>query len=240
MAKTLTQRFKLQQWSSQNDLFYYTELNKALKDIDDLAAQDRQGLLSARPAAGVRGLYYFATDNNVLYRDTGTSWVAINDYNGLINKPALLQLGSTSTTAAPGNHSHSWNDISGKPTTFAPSSHVHDYASLTGKPALLQLGTSGTTAARGDHSHNWYEITSKPASFPPSSHTHDYAAITGKPALLQLGNTSTTAAPGNHTHAWTVITGKPTTSTLDGRNIFVGSGTPSASLGSDGDIYVGY
>lgn len=42
-----------------------------------LAAFDRQGTLAARPAAGTRGLYYWATDTGQtggLYRDTGTAW----------------------------------------------------------------------------------------------------------------------------------------------------------------------
>lgn len=40
-------------------------------------AYDNQGTLAQRPAAGVRGRYYFASDNAVLYRDTGTAWIPI-------------------------------------------------------------------------------------------------------------------------------------------------------------------
>ena len=40
-------------------------------------AYDNQGSISARPAAGVRGRYYFATDNGQLARDTGTAWIPI-------------------------------------------------------------------------------------------------------------------------------------------------------------------
>jgi microcystin-dependent protein len=39
-------------------------------------AFDNQGVLSSRPAPGVRGRYYFATDLGVLYRDDGTAWTA--------------------------------------------------------------------------------------------------------------------------------------------------------------------
>lgn len=41
-------------------------------------AQDAQGTLAARPAAGRRGRYYLATDQSVLYRDSGTAWVAVH------------------------------------------------------------------------------------------------------------------------------------------------------------------
>jgi hypothetical protein len=41
-------------------------------------ARDSQGLFSGRPAAGVIGRYYYATDEGLLYRDTGSAWVQIN------------------------------------------------------------------------------------------------------------------------------------------------------------------
>ena len=40
-------------------------------------AYDNQGTFAQRPAAGVRGRYYFTTDNGVLYRDTGAAWIPI-------------------------------------------------------------------------------------------------------------------------------------------------------------------
>lgn len=43
------------------------------------------------------------------------------------------------------DHTHSWNNITGRPTTFTPNSH----------------------------NHSWSEITSKPSTFAPSSHTHN-------------------------------------------------------------------
>lgn len=44
-----------------------------------------------------------------------------------------------------GGSSVSWDDVLGKPTTFAPSAHTHD----------------------------WADVTGEPATFPPSAHTHD-------------------------------------------------------------------
>lgn len=43
-------------------------------------ALDASGTFAARPAAGVAGRYYLATDTNVLYRDSGAAWVAISSY----------------------------------------------------------------------------------------------------------------------------------------------------------------
>lgn len=45
------------------------------------------GLLSARPTAGIDGRLYLATDNNIIYRDNGTSWdLQIDGSSGLIKQ----------------------------------------------------------------------------------------------------------------------------------------------------------
>ncbi|MDG0816078.1 tail fiber domain-containing protein [Bdellovibrio svalbardensis] len=40
------------------------------------------GLLASRPAFGIAGRLYIASDNNTIYRDTGAAWVAIGDGAG--------------------------------------------------------------------------------------------------------------------------------------------------------------
>jgi hypothetical protein len=62
---------------------------RALMDrLDLVAARDDQGTLANRPAAGIRGRYYFATDDTTisssgsLYRDTGTIWVVVGNPPG--------------------------------------------------------------------------------------------------------------------------------------------------------------
>ena len=45
--------------------------------LDLIAASDDQGTLSARPAPGKKGRYYWATDQQRLYRDDGTAWRTI-------------------------------------------------------------------------------------------------------------------------------------------------------------------
>ena len=70
-------------------------------------------------------------------------------------------------------HTHAWGDITGKPSTFAPSTHKHVKADITDFPTL------GTAAAKnvGDfaaasHSHAWGDVTGKPSVYPPEGHTH--------------------------------------------------------------------
>lgn len=53
-----------------------------------------------------------------------------------------------------------WDEVTDKPTTFAPSAHTHAWAQITGAPE---------TATRWP---SWTEVTSKPSLFPPSAHSH--------------------------------------------------------------------
>lgn len=60
--------------------------------LDNAAIDLPSGLLAARPAAGLRGQWYWATDTEQLFRDTGTAWKQIN-----------MLLGTSAGTAAAGN-----------------------------------------------------------------------------------------------------------------------------------------
>lgn len=51
------------------------DLQSVAEALDDAALAD-QGLLSARPAAGLMGRLYRATDDGKVYWDTGSAWVA--------------------------------------------------------------------------------------------------------------------------------------------------------------------
>lgn len=61
----------------------------------------------------------------------------------------------------------SWNDVSGKPTTFTPSSHNHsagDINSGTLDIARIPTGTSNTTVSLGNHTHSDYVSKSETSS----------------------------------------------------------------------------
>jgi len=78
---------------------------KALADSLDGVAMDDSGTFAARPKStaespGKKGRYYFATDQNILYRDTGTSWIAVNPQSGF--KRASTNYTLTELDAVPG------------------------------------------------------------------------------------------------------------------------------------------
>ena len=71
-----------------------------------------------------------------------------------------------------------WDSITGKPSSFNPSSHSHTISDISGLQSLLNA------KANSNHSHSWNSITDKPQSFTPSSHTHQASDITDLQTIL--------------------------------------------------------
>lgn len=120
----------------------------------------------------------------------------------------------------------SWDDVSGKPSSFTPSSHTHDASDLasgTVSISRIPTGSTSATVALGNHTHSGYAN---------SSHTHDTSNIASgilNIARIPTGATSSTVALGDHAHntiggvtsssALTFITSSEISSNADFYNI---------------------
>lgn len=132
-----------------------------------------------------------------------------------------------------------WDDITNKPSTFAPSAHTHSTADITGLGELIEdtIGskvvagtnvtvsyndTTGQTTINSTASggaSDWSTLTGKPSTFEPTVESvQDIVATTlvaGTNVTLtynDAGNTLTVASTGSGgTPDWSVITGKPST-----------------------------
>ncbi|WP_080565668.1 phage tail protein [Moraxella catarrhalis] len=71
-----------------------------------------------------------------------------------------------------------WDSITGKPSSFNPSSHSHTISDISGLQSLLNA------KANSNHSHSWNSITDKPQSFTPSSHVHQASDIADLHTIL--------------------------------------------------------
>jgi hypothetical protein len=74
MAETNTTRLVLRQWGTGTDTPSRAEFNASFLSLENLAAIDKQDTFANRPAAGVRGTYFWDTTNTLLWRDTGAAW----------------------------------------------------------------------------------------------------------------------------------------------------------------------
>lgn len=104
---------------------------------------------------GVSGVIFCADSENMFYiridgGTTGTPSYTVNKY-AIAYKSELTwnNISGKPSTFTPASHSHSWSSITGKPSTFAPSSHNHDdryYTESEMNTKLnAKLNTSGGT-----------------------------------------------------------------------------------------------
>lgn len=112
------------------------------------------------------------------------------------------------STAGSAN-SVAWGNVSGKPSSFTPSSHTHNYVSTVKlgtvsyavSSNVVSLPAYPTTLPASDvyawakasskPGYSWGEISGKPSTFAPSSHTHKWAEITDRiTKVSQLSNDS--------------------------------------------------
>jgi hypothetical protein len=84
--------------------------------IDGIIAGFSSGTLANRPVStagspGIQDRYFYATDNGLLYRDTGTSWVTIGAQFGQAGDTSTLAFGGAPALGGTGRvadagHSH--------------------------------------------------------------------------------------------------------------------------------------
>ena len=65
--------------------------------------------------------------------------ISVNDKTGAV------ELTASDVGASPIGHGHAYSDISGKPSTFPPSTHGHTYSEISGKPTAFPPTAHGHT-----------------------------------------------------------------------------------------------
>jgi hypothetical protein len=109
-------------------------------------------------------------------------------------------------------HTHDYDSITGKPTTFTPAAHNHTIGNVTGLQAALDGKADDadlTGKANAIHTHTYDSITDKPTAFTPAAHNHTIGNVTGLQAELD-GKAAT-----GHNHAILDVTGLQ--AALDGK-----------------------
>ena len=103
-----------------------------------------------------------------------------------------------------------WNSISGKPSTFTPSSHTHTKSQITDFPSSMPASDVYAWAkASSKPSYSWSEITSKPSTFTPSSHTHPLSDISDLQASWDALLKAAPSAYVTRWPSWSEVTSKP-------------------------------
>ena len=108
-----------------------------------------------------------------------------------------------------------WNSISGKPSTFTPSSHTHIKSQITDFPSSMPASDVYAWAkASSKPSYSWSEITGKPSTFTPSSHTHPLSDISDLQASWDALLKAAPSAYMTRWPSWSEVTSKPSFATV--------------------------
>jgi microcystin-dependent protein len=117
------------------------DIQNLATDVDGKMAIDSQGVLASRPTTGlVSGQYYFATDNNLLYRYNGSAWITLNAAAAVDGAPGVGTLRTLGTGA---NQAAAGNDSRFNPGTVDGAANVG---------TLRTLGTGALQAMAGNDS----------------------------------------------------------------------------------------
>lgn len=108
-----------------------------------------------------------------------------------------------------------WNSISGKPSTFTPSSHTHTKSQITDFPSSMPASDVYAWAkASSKPSYSWSEIKGKPSTFTPSSHTHPLSDISDLQASWDALLKAAPSAYVTRWPSWSEVTSKPSFATV--------------------------
>ena len=119
----------------------------------------------------------WAESAELLHTKNYTSYTVTKSGGGASGTWGINISGKASTAGtADSANSVAWGNVSGKPSTFTPSSHTHTKSQITDFPTSMPASDVYSWAkASSKPSYSWNEITSKPSTFTPSAHTHNYA-----------------------------------------------------------------
>ena len=208
-------------------------------------------LLASRPAAATGDRFFWATDEHVLYRDTGAAWVKAS----VADHPDIDGAGPDdhhSQSRSDGDHTAGFAaptgaiDIGdaaaeGAGATHSRSDHQHQFsAPSAGYPldvTAAKADSTATTPARSDHGHA-HGSGYSPDAHHARSHDHSQAADgdTLTPATLNIPFAATPAQSAEGQAVWDSDGDRLTVGTGAGRKTLLnGEDVPGGELGGTYD-----
>lgn len=135
------------------------------------------------------------------------------DALGHVTKAVGVTKADITGLGIPGQDTHDWTSITGKPTSYPPSGHTHDDRYYT--ESELDTKLAGKSATGHNHDTSYYkksEIDAKLSGVAVSGHTHKKTDITDFPTSLPASDVKAWAKTANKpSYSWGEITNKPST-----------------------------
>lgn len=159
---------------------YLNELYTLTINAANIEGSNNSGISGSIPDA------ILALPNRVLAVENGLT--------GATNLLSQLQsdLSDLESTVANLNPSTSWANITGKPSTFAPSAHGHAITDITSLQAALDgKSNTGHTHAIGDVNLLQSSLDNLSGSISSKANQSDLTALSGRVTTLESGSTAT-------------------------------------------------
>ena len=116
--------------------------------LDPIIATDAQGAIADRPVStaavpGIRGRYYFATDENVLYRDHGTGWTTVST-----GAPVLIALPASPVSGQEISYlADATNGVVWRLKYRSASASVYKWEFIGGPPLFAEVTANEATSS---------------------------------------------------------------------------------------------
>ena len=176
----------------------------------------------------------WAESAELLHTKNYTSYTVTKSGGGASGTWGINISGKASTAGtADSANSVAWGNVSGKPSTFTPSSHTHTKSQITDFPTSMPASDVYSWAkASSKPSYSWNEITSKPSTFTPSAHTHNYAGSSSVGGSANSAVKLDTSTAGSATQPVYFSGGKPVACSYT-----LGKSVPSNAVFTDTDTW---
>ena len=167
-------------WKEDNHATVADSTNKlsGLELVSDSSKGDTYGKIPKVGTDGVLeiGKYIDFHSKSKDNKDYSTRITANDDGSLTVSGRINASINGNAATAT----NVTWTGVTGKPSTYTPSSHNHDtaYPSVDGSRAK---GTWGISVTGSAGSVAWNSVTGKPSTYMPATHNHDssYPSQTG-------------------------------------------------------------
>ena len=176
-------------WAKASSKPSYSKSEVGLGNVDNTAD-------SVKNVAMATKLQTYKSDSSGTY---GTDYPLFAQWDSTGKTVNMVCKGYTvrvqSAATADSANAVTWGNVSGKPSTFTPSSHTHTKSQVglgnVDNTADSAKSVKYATSAGSANSVPWSGVTGKPSTFPPSSHSHSYVPLSGgtMTGTLSLKNT---------------------------------------------------
>ena len=242
--------------SKDGFMTYHYNVNNGLTNNMPSSNNANAILTISRHAGDYTTQLGFSSDDNIYYRNGvgTTSWKRILDSSNYNNyAPSKTGSGASGTwginisgkanTAgiADSANAVTWGNVSGKPSTFTPSSHTHTKSQITDFPSSIKNPTSLSIQLNGGTATTYDGSAAKSINITPagigaaaSGHTHNYAGSSSVGGSANSAVKLDTTTAGSATQPVYFSGGKPAACTYT-----LGKSVPSNAVFTDTNTWRG-